>query len=111
MNIPDYYDFVERKDVITWTSLKKRQHTSRKALLVDLGRMAHNAAVYNTGAMVRNPDYRPGGGEPEFIKRGPGKHAYPDVVPLMKLLQKHVNELLEGKYRTQVCTLPCVSRI
>lgn len=102
LNIPDYYDLIDRKHVITWPSLKKRQHTSRKALLADLGRMTHNAAVYNTGAPVRNPAFTPGGAEPEFVKRGPGKHAFPAVVPLMRSLQKRVAELLEGKYRIQV---------
>ena len=103
--IPDYYEYVDRKDVITWTSLKKRQHTSRRALLEDIDRMAQNANKYNQGGLVRNPAFVPGGGEPEMIKRKPGLYALPELPARMDAFRKRVTDLLYGRFRTKVRVL------
>lgn len=103
--VPDYYDLVDPKDVITFPSLKKRQHCSRQALLADVDQMAQNCAVYNTGAMVPNPDFVKGSQQPEMIRKGPGKHGLSNLVPTMRAVQKRIRELLNGRYRNQVLHL------
>ena len=62
LQVKDYYDVVEESSVVTWKTLRARKYASKAAFLADIERLRFNAAVYNRGVEVPNPDYVPGGG-------------------------------------------------
>jgi hypothetical protein len=94
ITLPDYYDLVDKKDVITWTQLRTRHFTSQGHFLSSIAQLQQNARVYNLGCTVPNKAYIPGGAEPEYVRKGPGKLACPAVGHLVDVFVQRVSEYL-----------------
>jgi hypothetical protein len=95
VNIPDYYDIVDERAVVTWQSLRSRRHTSRSHFMQDVEQMLFNARAYNVGVRVRRPASEVGG-EDGYADVGPGKLRFPDLVGMVEEFRDNVSGLLNG---------------
>jgi hypothetical protein len=94
LTIPDYYEFVDERDVITWAFLRTRTYTSHSHFLSAVAQLQLNARVYNIGCEVANKDYTPGSGKPETEFKGPGRFPCRPVSILVDVFVERVHSFL-----------------